>query len=253
MIVIGLGTGRSGTASLAKLLTSQRDAMVFHEMNPSCVRFTGTPHPILSAIDEFQAILDGGWRSWLTVDLGRPVAAQAYEQLCRMRRVRLIGDVAFYYLRYVEEIAARNRNVRFICLRRERQATIESWVKKAAIPRWRSKRIADRLASFITREPYYTSRNMWMEHDGSVWQPDPVWDKCFPKFVARDMRHAIGQYLDMYLAEAERLTALLPEVFRVVETSRLNDRDMQRDLLQFCGIQAAEQVHLDCHIHKSAP
>ena len=60
MIVIGLGTGRSGTASLAKLLSAQHDAFCFHEMNPSCVRFSGTPRPILNVIDEYQAILDGG-------------------------------------------------------------------------------------------------------------------------------------------------------------------------------------------------
>jgi hypothetical protein len=253
VIVIGLGTGRSGTASLAKLLSSQRDAMCFHEMNPSCVRFTGTPQPILNTIDEFQAILDGGNSSRLTVDLGRAVAARAYDELCRMERVRVIGDVACYYLTYVEEIAARNANVRFVSLKREREATIESWVKKVAIPRWRSKRIADQLASFITRERYYTSRNFWMEHDGSVWQRDPVWDKCFPKFVARDMRDAIGQYWDMYLAEAERLTAILPDVFRIVQTNRLNDRDVQRELLAFCGIQPAEQVHVNANIHKSEP
>lgn len=253
MIVIGLGSGRSGTASLAQLLNHQRDTLCFHELNPSCVRFTGTPQPILNTIDEFQAILDGGEPSRLTVDLGRVVAARAYDELCRMQRVRVIGDVAFYYLTYVEEIVARNANVRFICLKRERQATIESWVKKAAITRWRSKRIADRLASWITREPYYTSRNFWIEHDGSVWQPDPVWDKCFPKFVARDVRDAIGQYWDMYLAEAARLAALLPDVFRIVETKCLNDREVQRELLAFCGIQAAEQVHVDPHIHKSGP
>jgi hypothetical protein len=253
MIVIGLGTGRSGTASLAKLLGSQQDAMCFHEMNPSCVRFSGTPRPVLNTIDEFQSILNGGDPSMLTVDLSRRVSAEAYDRLCQMRRVRLIGDVAFYYLHYVEDILARNANVRFICLKRERQATIESWVKKAAIMRWRSKHIADRLASFITRAPYYTSRNFWMEHDGSDWHPDPVWDKCFPKFVARDMREAIGQYWDMYLVEAERLTALLPDVFRMVETDCLNDRDVQRKLLAFCGIRAGEQVHNDVHVHKSRP
>jgi hypothetical protein len=35
MIVIGLGTGRSGTASLANLVNSQKDALSFHEMNPN--------------------------------------------------------------------------------------------------------------------------------------------------------------------------------------------------------------------------
>lgn len=251
MIVVGLGTGRSGTASLAKLLNDQRDALCFHEMNPSCVRFTGTPRPVLNTIDEFQAILDGGAPSRLTVDLGRPVAARAYDELCRMERVRLIGDIAFYYLSYVEEIAARNRDVRFICLRREREATIESWVRKAAIPRWRSKRVADRLASLITREPYYTSRNFWMIHDGRVWQPDPVWDKCFPKFTARDMRDAIGQYWDMYQAEAERLAGSLPHVFRIVDTNRLAEERVQQELLSFCGVEATQQIHVDAHVHRS--
>ena len=92
--------------------------------------------------------------------------------------------------------------------------------------RWRSKRIADRLAALITREPFHRATNFWIDHDGSEWLPDPVWDKCFPKFAARDKRDAIGQYWDMYLAEAERLKAFLPEVFRIVETNRLNDRDV---------------------------
>src|SRR5487761_2166908 len=190
MIVIGLGTGRSGTASLAKLLNAQQDALCFHEMNPSAVRFTGTPRPFINAIDEFQAILGGGDPTMLTVDLSRAVAARAYDELCQMRSVRLIGDIAFYYLSYVELIARRNQNVRFICLRRDREQTIESCLRKSAIGRWRSKRIADRLSSLITRAPYYESHNFWIEHDGSEWELDPVWDKCFPKFQAGSKREA---------------------------------------------------------------
>jgi hypothetical protein len=98
MIVIGLGTGRSGTASLAGLLKAQSDSLCFHEMNPSVVRFAGTPRPFINTIDEFQAILDGGDPAMLTVDLSRSVSASAYDELSRMQRVRLIGDVAFYYL-----------------------------------------------------------------------------------------------------------------------------------------------------------
>jgi hypothetical protein len=251
MIVIGLGTGRSGTASLATLLNAQVDALCFHEMNPSCVRFSGTDRPVLNTIEEFQTILDGGEPAQLTVDLSRAVAARAYDELCRMRRVRLIGDIAFYYLSYVEEIAARNSDVRFICLQREREATIESWINKAAVSRWRSKWLADRLASLITREPFYRSRNYWMVHDGSIWQIDPVWDKCFPKFEATDMRDAIGQYWDMYYQRAEELSELLPDVFRIVPTSRLGEPEAQRSLLEFCGIPADEQVHVEAHIHRS--
>src|ERR1051326_3851404 len=102
MIVIGLGSGRSGTASLAKLLNAQSDALCFHEMNPAAVRFSGTPRPFLNAIDEFQVIIDGGDPRMLTVDLSRAVSARTYDELSNMKQVRLIGDIAFYYLDYVE-------------------------------------------------------------------------------------------------------------------------------------------------------
>lgn len=155
MIAIGLGTGRSGTSSLAKLLSAQHDALCFHEMNPSVVRFAGTPRPILNTIDEFQAILDGGAPSMLTVDLSRGVSARAYDRLRQMTRVRLIGDIALYYLQYVDLIVERNKNVRFICLRRDKEETVESWMRKSAVGRWRSKALADRVASIITREPFH--------------------------------------------------------------------------------------------------
>lgn len=251
MIVIGLGTGRTGTASLAGLISAQRDALCFHEMNPSCVRFAGTPRPILNTIDEFKAIVEGGDPSALTVDLSRRVAAEAYDRLRGMQRVRLIGDVAMYYLGYIEAIAAHNANVRFVCLKRDRAETVESWMRKTAIGRWRSKEIADRLSSLITREPYHGSTNHWMDHDGTEWMPDPVWDKCFPKFAAADKRDAIGQYWDFYYREADRLAGHMSDRFRIVETTRLGERRSQSELLAFCGIAPDQQVHGAAHEHKS--
>jgi len=251
MIVIGLGSGRSGTASLAKLLNAQRDSLCFHEMNPAAVRFSGTLRPFLNAIDEFQQILDGGNPAMLTVDLSRGVAARAYDQLCRMPRVRMIGDIAFYYLSYVERLAHHNGNIRFVCLRRDRDQTIQSWMRKSSVERWRSKRIADRLSSLITREQYHESRNFWVEHDGTRWQKDPVWDKCFPKFAAKTKYEAIGMYWDYYYEQVELLKRRVGEVFRVVDTERLDRPEFQTELLEYCGIPAAEQVHVDAHIHRS--
>jgi len=253
MIVIGLGSGRCGTASLAKLLSDQPRAHCFHEMNPSCVRFAGTLRPILSAVDEFQAILDRGDPRMLTVDFSRPVVAGAYERLSSLCEVRLIGDVAFYYLTYVEAIAAHNGNVCFICLRREREKTVESWMHKTQIPRWRSKRIADRLTSLIVRTPYYDETNFWMEHNGSRWKKDEVWDKCFPKFDATSKREAIGQYWDAYYCEAERLEARLDGRFQIFDTDALNSRSGQDRILAFCGIPEAGRCYTEAHIHAIGP
>lgn len=251
MIVIGLGSGRSGTASLAHLLNSQRDALCFHEMNPTSVRWSGTPHPILTALRDFEAIIDGGDPSRLSVDLGRRVAADAYDQLVEMPKVSLIGDIAFYYLTYVQDMIAACARVRFVCLKRDREATIESWMKKSSLGRWRSKRFADRLAAMITRERYREARNFWMDHDGSRWQHDAVWDKVFPKFEGPTRRDAIAQYWDFYYGEAERLAAAHPDVVRIVQTTDLSDRDVQCDVLNFCGIDRNLHVYTDAHKHKS--
>jgi hypothetical protein len=225
MIVIGLGSGRSGTASLAKLLNAQDDALCFHEMNPASVRFSGTPRPFLNAIDEFQAIIDGGDPRMLTVDLSRAVSARAYDELCSMKQVRLIGDIAFYYLNYVELLAKHNRNVRFICLRRDRQQTIRSWLAKSTIQRWPSKRVADRLSAILMRAPYAE---------------------------AASKAEAIGKYWDYYYEEAEALGRKLGDTFWIVDTGLLDERSFQCTLLEFCGIPAGEQVHVDAHIHRSA-
>lgn len=252
MILIGLGTGRSGTASLAKLLNAQTDSLCFHEMNPSCVKFFGTPRPILNSIDEYQAIVDGGDPSMLTVDLGRGMAAKAYDELCKMKRVGMIGDIAFYYLSYVEAIAARNPNVRFVCLKRDKSATVRSWLRKSEVERWRSKRIADRIGSLITRETYHESKNFWMEHDGSKWQKDPIWDKCFPKFPGPTKQQAIEQYWDYYYEESERLAAKFPGIFRIVTSEDINIKTHQMELLEFCGIAQSDMVFTDAHIHRLA-
>ena len=228
MIVIGLGSGRSGTASLAQLLNAQKDALCFHEMNPSCVRFHDTPRPILNSIDEFQAIVAGGEPSALSVDLSRDVAATAYDQLCRMPKVRLLGDIAFYYLAYVEAIAAHNPNVRFVCLRRQREDTVRSWERKQTIKRWPSKYLADRLACLITREPFHQGYNSWMEHDGTEWARDPVWDKCFPKFSGPTRRDAIGQYWEYYYQQVAIIEEKLPDVFRLWETETIGSREAHK-------------------------
>jgi hypothetical protein len=222
-------------------------------MNPSCVRFSGTPRPILNGIDEFQAILDGGDPSELTVDLGRAVAAKAYDRLRTMKRVRLIGDIAFYYLTYVERIIARNPNVRFVWLLRDRDETIESWMQKSGIERWRSKRIADRFAAWITREPYHEGYNYWMEHDGTVWRHDPVWDKCFPKLPGPTKREAIAQYYDQYIEQMNVLLQRHPQCIRMVRTETLNDSSVQESLLAWIGVSREEMVFTDAHIHRSRP
>ncbi len=251
-IVIGLGSGRSGTASLTSLLDRQPGGICFHEMNPSCAVFSGNPQPHVNAIMEFQRLLRGGERTWLSIDYSRPASVTTYKKLQDMRQLNLIGDIAFYYLNYVEDILHVAPECFFICIRRDRGQTVSSWLKKSSIKRWRSLWLADKLKSWLTRTPFYTEYNYWQEHDGSRWKKDPVWDSCFPKFEALTKQDAIGMYWDYYYLEADRLQKKYPDRFRVFDVEDMSSPEGQRDILSFIGLEQSRMVYGEkVHTHKS--
>lgn len=252
MIVIGLGSGRTGTASLSRLINSQSGAVCFHELNPTGVVFAGNPQPILNTINEFQAILSGGAKHLLALDYSRRISVKIYEQLQTTDKIRMLGDIAYYYLSYVEDILAINKSVRFVCIKRDKQETVDSWMEKSRIHRWRSLWLADRLKSWLTRTPFHQSKNFWQLHDGTQYQLDPVWDKTFPKFEAATKRESIEQYWDYYYAEAARLAEQHPEHFRLFDIGEMSSPEGQRRILGFIGIAEAEMVLRDrFHEHRS--
>jgi hypothetical protein len=254
MIVFGLGSGRTGTASLSHLIGSQQGAICFHELNPTGVVFDGNPQPLLNTVHEFQAILEGGDKRLLALDYSRPASVAKYSELLAAGKVSILGDIAFYYLRYVDDILAVNRNVRFVCIKRDRDETVESWLKKSALKRWTSLWIADRFKSLVTRTPFHTSKNFWQVHNGETWQLDPVWDKTFPKFEAASKKQAIEKYWDYYYEEAERYQLQYPDYFRIFPIETMSSRDGQREILRFIGLIDDKMVlKEEFHAHKSAP
>lgn len=251
MIVFGLGSGRSGTASLAGLLNRQKHAVCFHELNPVAIRHRGTVQPILNTVNEFGAILRGGDRSRLSMDLTRTVNQKPLGALQSSSEIEILADVAHYYLEYVPEIVDIHSNVRFICLKRDRSETVQSWMRKTTIHRWPSKRIADRISSLITRTPYYKSMNHWMDHDGSRWRLDPVWDKCFPHFDVNSKEEAIILYWEGYYKKAESLAEIHPAQFKIYPIERLNSDVGQAEMLAYCGIDKDQMIFTPAHDHRS--
>lgn len=247
MIVIGLGAGRTGTASLAKFIDNQKGAVCFHEMNPSCMVFEGNPQPVLNTISEFRKILAGGDTRLLTVDYSFEKNIKQYRKLQENGTPSIIGDVALYHLKYIPDIAAADEDVRFICMKRDKAGTVKSWIKHTTIKRWPSLWAGDRFKSIVTRTAYYKERNFWQEHDGSIWAPDPVWGKCFPKFGACSKKEAIEKYWDYYYEEADRLSRRFHDRFRIFSIDAMNDSEKQKAILSFIGIKESdmnlERVH----------
>jgi hypothetical protein len=137
--------------------------------------------------------------------------------------------VATYYLPYVERILAVHPTARFLCLRRDREETIASFMKKT--PR----------------------KNHWMEHDGAQWK-HTAWDHCFPKYLASSKAEAIGLYWDEYYRRAAELEALHPSLFHVFATEALNTEAGQRELLDFLAVpEAARRFAVGIRLNTAKP
>lgn len=99
-LVLGMGTGRCGTHTLAELLSRQPDTSVTHEQPPLL--------------------------SWLP-ESGRNIIGARLERILGMRPQRLVGDVGSFYLPYIESALAHQPRMRVVCLERPREEIVASF------------------------------------------------------------------------------------------------------------------------------
>lgn len=187
--MFGLGTGRCGTHSLMNILNAQNDANITHECKTL---------------------------PWITNEEYKPVVERIWS-----RKGVLVGDIAFYWLHYSTHILNVLPNAKFIILKRDREETIESYIKKTK------------------------GRNHWMEHDGNYWDKDTIWDRCYPKFnfndrtidYDNDKAKAIGEYWDHYYALCDIFIKNHPNNFIQLNTEDLNNGVKVESMLSFIGIE----------------
>lgn len=101
VLLLGLGTGRSGSTSLAKLWESQDDCYSFHEHPP---RLTWKENPTRWSFHKrrFDLLLD---------------------------HYGFVSDVSHWWLPYIDRIMEHYQNVRIVVLQRDRDAMVESFLK----------------------------------------------------------------------------------------------------------------------------
>jgi hypothetical protein len=187
-------------------------------------------------LEEFEALLQGGPRE-VTIDYSSPHRDHALERLSSLDRVEVIGDIALYYLPYVDRLALHDLDIRMPCLRRDREATVRSYMKKLEVRdrrrRWNSGVFRNLLDS--SSEKLY--RNHLVEHEGDRWVRDRKWDKCYPTFDATGLEDALRQYWDHYYETAAKLEATYPSSFKVFEMEELNTEEGQKSILRFLGYE----------------
>jgi hypothetical protein len=103
------------------------------------------------------------------------------------------------------------------------------------------------VASYLKWTP---RKNHWMEHDGSQWKHDPLWDKAYPKFAAQSKEEAILQYCIEYAQQARALQSKHPNHIMIVALRDFNESSMRESILDF--IQYTGKRHTDVDfVHNS--
>jgi len=180
-IIFGLGTGRCGTMSLANLLNFQEDCLMTHELG-------GLP-----------------WLSWKVNER----EFQYFFKKVLNRKELFVGDVSLYSLPYWKNILKFNSESKFVIIKRDKNETISSYMKKTS------------------------GQNPFMEHDGSRWK-HYEWDRCYPKMNCANKETAISLYYDYYY---ELCKEIPKDKAFWISTSDLNVEDKCFEMLKFCGFQ----------------
>ncbi len=200
-LIVGLGTGRCGTRSLSFFLNNQPDVRVLHE----------------GMLDGQQNIF--AWQ-------GDDDRILAWLRHLHAADQRFVGDIGMYFLPYVELLLENFPDSRFICMQREREQVVHSFLK------------------------HVPEKHHWFDHDGSHWQPS-MWDASFPSFDTPDKRACIGRYWDLYAAEIERLARRHPRQLRCFATESLNSQQGKAAILDFLGYQGRRRLAGSYHKNQS--
>jgi hypothetical protein len=199
-LIIGLGTGRCGTVSLKALLACQADTHATHETML-------LPHKFSEL--KLRQYMNKLWK----------------------RKEEVAADVALWTLPYVTAILGEYPSTKFICLKRDKEAVVKSFMRKTS-----------------------DGRNHWTGFDSAHWD-EKKWYRekkcpyknCYPRFDA-DKEEALGLYWDYYYTVAETYEKSFPDSFRIFPLEYINSRDGCESILEFAGY---EEMTIKVGIHKN--
>lgn len=192
-LVFGLGSGRCGSASLAYLMAHQESTHASHEL-----------FPILP------------WK----VDAG--ILAQKWTGMDHQSHLfDVVYDGGSYFLAYVPVIMnswnqheyANNRyDVKFICLKRDKEKTVQSYLRKFK----------------------KQNNNPLQNHNDPNIQTNE-WDLSFPKYDGISLEEAVSKYYDEYYSVCEFWQTKYSSNFRIFNTETLNSELGVSTILDFVG------------------
>jgi hypothetical protein len=192
-----MGTGRCGTKSYAYVLNEQKGVKAEHEI----IKCNWNYHS--NRIDKNIKHLSG---------------------ILNYHDVYLAVAVALYFLPYAEYLIE-SYNIKCICLKRNREDTINSYISK------------------------FKGRNYFdMNYVNSYYKG---WNKCYPKFGFNvSLEDGLEIFYDNYYSISEYLQRRYPDNFKIYNMPKvLTDSEYQLSSLEFIGVKDPVPV-LDVKLNK---
>lgn len=146
------------------------------------------------------------------------------ERIRRDRRERFVGDVAPFYLPYVEDAIRVDPHIRIVCLTSPCEDAVRDLCK------W--------------LDAVYPLRiNHWSTKPGADGHHDPLTTRTFPQYEIQDRADAIRRYWAQYHETADELVCRYPRNVRVFNSDEaLTTERGLRGLLAFAGIPEGQQI-----------
>ena len=203
-LIIGLGPGRCGTTSLAKLLDLQPDTSVGHEMfNSPRLDFS------------------------LSYVYHPKLLEKAIQIMSRWPEL-VLGDVAYYWLNHVTPVLEDyTPDAKFICLTRNKEDIVESFFTRNDGHPFKCPINVGGLSLKVKG----------LAVDGVLY---PASDSS-PKTIAI-LKEGVGYTWEYYRKESEILAKEYPDNFKIFPMEALNKEDTVKEILDFAGFPEQKQV-----------
>ena len=156
-IILGIGAGRCGLRSLTTLLNQQPEVQASYRELP--------------------------FLTWRVGD-GEPIIKARFARFRNTGRGRILGDVAPFYLPYLEIAIAAEPAIRIVCLRRSREEVVASYCE------W-----LDQIMPLPT--------DHWAKQPAAGWHHDLVRTPTFPQYDTQSREEGIRRYWDDLSAEGQ--------------------------------------------------
>ena len=204
MIVLGTGIARKETKKIYNFLNSQDNFNFDYESDLKNFSWNNSENIIINRIHKLENRL--------------------YNNTKSDKSFAVTGDVAFYFLPYMELLINNFPFLKFIGTKKSKKSTFNDIMYDIQTHNSIFSRI------FMFKKKY---KNHWLNHDGSNWEKDYILDKCYPKFSDNDLESSVNRYIEMYIFELKKIQKKFPKNIKVIFSDELDSKYGAKKILNF--------------------